>query len=83
MTFGGSHAAERLVPALPKEVKQGRNPPQWVADRKVATKRKARGMCKRNMSLSSFQQEMTALFPQGRVAFGNFGDFPACPIAHL
>jgi hypothetical protein len=34
-------------------------------------------MCKHNMSLSSFQREMTALFPQGRVAFGNFVEFPA------
>jgi hypothetical protein len=31
----------------------------------------------RGMSSSSFRQEMTALFAQGRVAFGNFGNFPA------
>jgi len=40
-------------------------------------------MLNRNMSLSSFKREMTALFAQGRVAFGNFGFPPARPIAHL
>ena len=31
----------------------------------------------KNMASSFFQQEMTALFQQGRVAFGNLGFVPA------
>ena len=75
--FRRASFAERLVIVLPEKVKQGGNAPQWVANCKV----QAHVQTQHVSFLPS--QEMTVLFMQGRVAFGNFVDFPASPIAHL